>query len=130
MSAFDANNELVEVFEVGARTDTTSTIDYENFIWKGLTILMLVSEVSGTGGLQPRMEVKDPDGGYTFLNVPPPAITTIGNYLYTLYPGAGTGGGANLVQAISLPLPKFFRVTITHLDNSSYTYAMCILLQV
>ena len=53
------------------------------------------------------------------------AITAIGIYAYTLYPGA-VGGVAG--SFIGLPLPRSFRVEIDHLDADSITYSVTALL--
>lgn len=105
-----------------ARTATANSADITNVNCRGLSVWLNVLLASGTGGLTVRVQAKDPTSGqYYPINTAPAAIITTGIFLHAVYPGAA--GGA-LTQTTGQPVPRTFRVQVTHGDASSYTYSV------
>jgi hypothetical protein len=118
------NNNDVTALSSAARTATTSSADQTNYNARGLAVFLNVTAASGSGGLQVRVQGKDPvSGNYFNLNAAPTAITATGQYAYALYPGAATAAG-DVQQTTQQVLPRTFRITVTHGDGSSYTYSV------
>jgi len=119
MHRTDVHAELT-LLPSAVRGATTSSEEVTTNTARGVLIFLDVTAASGTGGLQVRLQGKDPASGKWFnLNPPPAARTAIGQDVYVLYPGA-SGAGA---QSISAPLPRTWRLQVVHGDGSNYTYS-------
>lgn len=108
-----------------ARTTTSYSNDITNATARGIIIYLNITAASGTGGLQVRVYGKDPASAQYFaLNGAPTAKTTTGSFPYVFYPGAASGATLAADQIVSGPLPRTFRIGVTHGDASSYTYSV------
>jgi hypothetical protein len=107
-----------------ARTGTTTTADQQNVDWRGAIAWLNVTAASGTGGLVLRWAGKDPiSGTYTLLNSAPTAVIATGMVFYVIYPTSYAN--SNATQAVAYPpLPRTWRIQVTHGDGSSYTYSV------
>lgn len=107
----------------GTRTVATSSADIINYNARGVLLFVNVTAVSGTGGITPALQAKDPiTGNYGTLISMSSAITSTGLRVYMIYPGASTTGA--LAQAVQQVLPRTWRVFISVVDASSYTYSV------
>lgn len=116
------NNQDGTALASAARTTTTNSSSITNYNASALAIFLNVTVASGTGGLTVRVQGIDPvSGSVIALNAAPTAVTAIGTTLYVIGLGASGGGAA---QATSAPVPRTWRVAVTHGDASSYTYSV------
>jgi len=107
-----------------ARTATVACADQVNYDAKGVLLFLDVTAASGTGGLQVRIQGRDPViGSWRNLNAAPAAVVAVGGTIYAFYPGASTGAG-DVVQATQMALPRQWRAQVTHGDATGYTYSL------
>ena len=66
---------------------------------------------------------KDPGSGAYETLLTATAITGISRNSYLLYPAAGAAA-SDITQVVEFPLPKTWRVTMTHADTDSITYSV------
>jgi hypothetical protein len=106
-----------------ARTAQASTADFINPGSRGIYVWLNVTAASGTGGLQVKVQAKDPaSGAYSSLHASPTAIIATGQNIYVLYPsGTVITGTSTSYNAV---LPRTWRVTVLVGDASSYTYSV------
>lgn len=122
-----ASSDIV-LLSSAARTATTTTSPQQNLKARGVLLVLNVTIASGAGGLTLRIQYKDPvSGNWGNLNSAPTTITAAAQLLYVLYPGV-TATNGNAQQVVSFPLPRDWRVSITHGDGSSYTYSLAAVL--
>lgn len=111
-----------------AGTAARVSADQTNYNAKGVILILDITVASGTGGLIPRIQIKDPvSGNYVNLNVAPTAVTATGSYAFELSPGASTAGGAGAFlvnQRTAGSLPRLWRVSVSVGDATSYTYSV------
>jgi hypothetical protein len=118
-----ANNQDLTLLASAARTATTNTADQTNVNGRGLAIYLAITAASGTGGLTPVIQGKDPvSGNYFTLATMGSAVTTTGNKSYMFYPGAASAG--SLQNGVQQVLPRTWRVQVTAGDGTSYTYSL------
>jgi hypothetical protein len=107
-----------------SRISSTNTPTQINYNARGVHVIINVSSVGATGGLTPSIQGVDPISGnfYNVLIAPSP-ITSIGTYVYEVYPGIGAGSN-DVKSRVSSALPRSWRVSITHIDSTIYTYSV------
>lgn len=104
------------------RTVTTATADILNVNNKGVMVFLNVTAASGTGGLQVRIQCKDPiSGTYTGMNAAPAAVIATGHTVYLFGPLNTSGSNITVYNGI---LPRTWRISVTHGDSSNYTYSV------
>jgi hypothetical protein len=107
-----------------ARTATTTSPVQTNHNAKGVMVFLRVSIASGTGGLQLKIQGRDPVTNVGLdLNILPTSITAAGWYIFEIYPGVN-GTSTYVTQVTSGILPRSWQVLVTHIDGSSYTYSV------
>jgi hypothetical protein len=117
------NNTEGTLLASAARTASLTSATQTNYNAKGVMVFLKVTGASGTGGLRPNFVGIVPSGIGEYLNANITPITAVGMYVFVLYPGASTAGVSTYIhQVTDLPLPRTWRLDITHSDASSYTY--------
>jgi hypothetical protein len=107
-----------------ARTATTVTPALRNRWHKGISLVLVVTAASGTGGLTLKIQQVDRATGNTVdLLVDGSAITATGTYGFQMALSEATAGNG-IRAASSRQLPTDWQVTVTHGDASSYTYQL------
>lgn len=115
------NNVEGTALASAARTAQTASADLVNYNGRGIAAFLNVTAASGTGGLQLRIQYKDPaSGSYGSLNSLPTAVIATGIGMYAVLAGI-TGGSP---QSSSTVLPRTWRVLVQVGDASSYTYSV------
>jgi hypothetical protein len=105
-----------------ARSATNNSADLTNYNAKGVVIYFNVSVVPGTDTVTLSVEGKDPvTGNYGVLFTATAIATTIQPARYVLYPGAS---GAGPTGVLAIPIPRTWRIKITHSAGTSFTYAV------
>jgi hypothetical protein len=114
----------VTLLASAARTATTATADQTNTNWRGVILFLNITVASGTGGLQPTIQMKDSiSGNYRNLVTAPTAIIATGQYVFHYYPGVNSTN-LSQQQVGALQLPRVWRINMTAGDSSSYTYSL------
>jgi hypothetical protein len=118
------NNTQGTLLASAARTSTTVSPTQTNYNARGVQVVLRVTSVSGTGGLQVSIQGQDSaSSAWYMLNALPSAVTSTGTYVYELYPGIGSASG-QITQRTSGTLPRTWNAVVTHGDSSSYTYSL------
>ena len=119
------NQQAVTILGGDARTVTTTSGNFVNYTGRGVVITLNVTIASGTGGLQLLIEtIGGTSGTFGQINATPPAILATGLYWYAIYPGASGSGGARVQQLTNFVLANTYRVTVQHVNATSYTYSV------
>jgi len=113
------NNTSGTLLASAARTATASSADQVNYDARGVHIYINVTAVTDTPCVVFTAEDKDPVSGAYATLLTSAAITGTGLTRLTVYPGATPV--ANV--AVSLPLPRTWRLTATHGDADSITFS-------
>ena len=69
------------------------------------------------------VEIQDPVSGTWLILLQGAALATTGLRTYLVYPGVGVAS-AGVTGVESRPLPRMWRVTVTHATADSYTYSV------
>ncbi len=113
------------ILSSAARTATTNSPDIVNYDHKGIMLLLNVTANPG-GVVTLLLSVEAKIGGvYRALTAfTVTAAATNANYAYTLLPGAAETAAIANHEVQALPIPRVFRVTVTHSAAGSWTYAV------
>ncbi|MAH46760.1 hypothetical protein CMI37_13105 [Candidatus Pacearchaeota archaeon] len=117
------NNEEVTLLASAARSATTTSDDQTNYNAVGVVLMVDVTLDPAAASVTPRIQAIHPvSGDYFNLWVAGAAITATGNFLYVLYPGNTDGG--QLTDKDTVPIPRQWRLQMTHADADSITYSV------
>lgn len=103
-----------------ARTETASSPDQTNYNARGVIVTLDVTAVTDTPELTLKVEAKM-GSNYEALLTASAAVADVGVHSYIVYPGVGAAAG-DVVQVAGFPLPRTWRVTVTHAASDSATY--------
>lgn len=104
-----------------ARTATTNSPDQSNYGARGVRVRINVTAVSATPSITVAIQEKDSiSGNYISILTSAAIVSTGQKTTLVLYPGAT--GVANAV--LGEPLPRTWRVAVTHADADSITYSV------
>lgn len=119
---FNGPVQNVELLPLAARTAITTSPTQSNTLYRGVALYLTITQSSGTGGLTPNIQYIDADSGNVVQAALGAAKTTVGTYLYLIYPCASMNviNGAALVS----PLPANWAIKVAVGDSSSYTYSL------
>lgn len=115
----------VTLFASAARTATaTGTTQYNNEA-KGIILTVLSTAVTATPVVTPKIQYS-PDNGTTWIDylVITTAIGTAANFSYLIYPVVDASADGAMTESFSLPLPRVWRLVLTHGDADSITYSV------
>jgi len=121
LDAVGGNTEIT-ILNSAVRSVTNVSADLTNRGAAGVIIYFNVSAVPGTDTVTLSVEGKDPvSGNYGVIFTAAAIATTVQPARYIIYPGAsGTGPTATL----ACPIPRTWRVKITHSAASNFTYSV------
>ena len=116
-------NQDVTVLASAARTATTSSADQTNYSARGILLHFDISAVPTVDTVTLTITAKSPiDGVYETL-LTGSAEVAVAKRAYLVYPGAGVA--ANGIDVVNgFPLPRIWRVTVTHSAAGSFTYSV------
>ena len=118
------NNEEVTLLASAARTATLASATFTNYNKIGMLLILNITAASGTGGLQVRIQARNPiTGNFNNLHPNPTALTSVTTAQYLLYPAVITPGGG-LTNNYSTVVSRRYRLYVAHGDGSSYTYSV------
>jgi hypothetical protein len=92
---------------------------------EGVLLSLVVTAVTATPALTLKTQYS-PDGGTTWIDhfVAAAAVATAVNSSYLIYPGIVAAADGAMTESVNLPLPRYWRVAVTHGDTDSATYAV------
>lgn len=106
------------------RTATTNSADFTNPGAKGVILTVDVTAETDTPEITLSVTYKVPTlGAYETLFTAALAIDAVGTHTYIVYPGPLTASD-DVVEVQDLPIPRTWRVTITHADADAMTYSV------
>lgn len=113
------NNITAELLASGARTATVSSTDQTNHNARGVMVTLDVTALADTPSVVLTIEAKMGDKYEVLLTSA--AVTATGVHTFIVYPGCGAA--ANDVTVVNAyPLPRTWKVKVTHGEGSSITY--------
>jgi len=115
-------NMDTDVLASAARTSTTNSTDKVNYNGRGVLVTLNVTALADTPSIVLSIEAKM-GAVYEALLTASAAVTATGIHSYLVYPGVGAASG-DVVQVAGFPLPRTWRVTVTHGDADSITYVV------
>lgn len=119
--------ENISLLASAARTTAVTSASQtvrRNYASRGVLVTLDVTAASGTGGLTLSVNFVDPVTAKTVaIATASAAVTATGTKTYIVYPGAVVSGGS-VTQAVQLPLPSHWNVSVAVGDASSYTYSV------
>ncbi|KJS23146.1 MAG: hypothetical protein VR72_02985 [Clostridiaceae bacterium BRH_c20a] len=117
-------NTTLKILESAARTATATSADLDNRFAKGVLITLDVTAAADTPSIVLSVEVKDEvSGKHETIFTASAAVTGVGTHSYLIYPGAAAAAD-DIAQVAGFPLPKTWRVKVTHADEDSITYSV------
>lgn len=117
------NNVELTLLSSAARTATTNSSDQINYNAKGAIIFFDITAVPLVDTVTLSVEGKDPVSGKYFTLLEGSALSTTGQRLYAIYPGvADTDTKFDAFE--EMPMPRTWRVTVTHSGIGSFTYSV------
>lgn len=120
-TTFDAwrRNLSGSLLASAARTTTQNVADQTNYNWRGIHVILDVTD-AGTGSITLKIEGKDSVSGKYYTLLEGVAVTSNSTNVYKVFPGAPATAN---VSANDL-LPETWRVTVTANNANSITYSV------
>ncbi len=120
----ERSNEEITVLASAARTATVSSADLTNYNARGVIITIDVTADPGTASVTPTVEIKDSVGALYDIILSATAVDAVGTFVYVIYPSTLTAAANGITQVLQNPLPRTWRVTMTHPNTQSLTYSV------
>lgn len=120
------NNVEGTALASAARTTSTQSADLTNYNGRGVRVWLDVTAITATPSITLAIEGKDPASGKYKTMLTGAAVTTVSTNEYVVYPGVTETANVDA----STPLPRTWRVNVTHGDADSITYSVgyCLIL--
>ena len=114
-----------ELVASAARTATVTTDTFYNHDAAGMILTVVSTAVTATPAVTPKIQYT-PDAGTTWIDycVVTAAIATAANFSYLIYPAIDPAADGAMTESFNLPLPRVWRLVLTHGDADSITYAV------
>lgn len=110
-----------------ARTATTTSPMFANHDASGALLIVAISAITATPAITPKVQVSaDGQGGWADYAVVTTALATAATSTYLLYPGILASSDGAVTESWNLPLPRYWRVVMTHGDADSATYTVTV----
>ncbi len=117
------NNTQVELIADGTYSATQASADQVNYNARGIAIVFDITAVPGTDTVTIRLQMKDAVSGKYITLAEDSAQAGMATRLLIVYPGIGSASGAINVAA-SFPLPRTWRVQVSHSAASNFDYSV------
>lgn len=116
-------NGVRQIFASAARTATTSSDVQSNPGHNAAYIVVDATAETGTAQVTPTIEAYDPVSAKYFTIATMGEISATGTYVYLVGSSQAATDGAGVTSCHDLPLPRFWRLKMTHADADSLTYS-------
>jgi hypothetical protein len=114
------HNALITVLPSEARTQSVSSEDFENLHYRGVKVVVDVSDLSNMPGITVAIEGHDPVSGKYYEILKSASITAAGTTILTVYPGIEAVSNVSASDV----LPRYWRVSVVHDNSDSITYSI------
>ena len=114
------HNALITVLPSEARTQSVSSEDFENLHYRGVKVVVDVSDLSNTPDITVSIEGHDPVSGKYYEILKSASITAVGTTIMTVYPGIEAVSNVSASDV----LPRYWRVSVVHDNSDSITYSI------
>lgn len=116
-------NTEITPFASAAYT-ATQTAAFTNAGARGVILTFDVTVDPASAIVVLTIEYQDPASSKWEILLTAPAISAVGTTSYLLYPGASETESSAITLSIGYPLPRSWRVNMTHTDGDSITYSV------
>lgn len=113
-------NQQVVVLASAARVASNNSDDQVNRFYRGVEVVADVTAVPGVDTVTFTVEGQDPVSKKWYTLLASAAISAQSTVSLTVYPGVTVAANA----AASRPLPRAWRVKVTHSAGTSFTYSV------
>jgi hypothetical protein len=113
---------IIQLLASAARTAAIQSEEVKNAgEYRGILLIIDATALAATPGVTPNIQAYDPVSAawYTVWTAAA-AISATGDYTYLLYPGAS---GGNMTEVDAIPIPIWWRLSMTVADADSLTYS-------
>jgi len=117
----DRGNTELTLLASAARTATASSPDQTNYNARGVIVTLRATASAATPSIVLTIEAKMGAVYETLLTAA--AVTEAGVHTHIVYPGVAAAAG-DVTTVAGYPLPRTWRVTVTHADTDSITYSV------
>lgn len=118
--AVELTNQEAAVLASAARTTTQTQGDQTNTVWRGIIVVLDVTNVAASPSITLEIDGKDPASGKYYAILTGAAVTTNSTNVYRVYPGLTASANATANDA----LPKTWRIKIIANNSNSATYSV------
>lgn len=120
-----AVNEAGVLLASAARKVATTGPEMENRHCRGVIVTLDATTVTAQASITLSLEFKDlASGKWEELFKASAAVTAQGTYSYMIHPNAGTTAAHDITEISPWPLPRYWRVKVTPLDDKAVTYSV------
>jgi hypothetical protein len=116
-------NAVKKIFASAARTATVSSDVISNPGHNSAYIVVDATVEAATASVVPTLQAYDPISGKYFTIATMAAIEAVGTYVYLVGTSQAATDGAGVTSVHDLPLPRYWRLTMTHADADALTYS-------
>lgn len=117
-------NQEFTLLASAARTASANSDDQTNAAARGVVLFINCTASADTPSVVANVQMKDPVSGAYKTIASATAFTGASTTVLVCYPGAADVLTATGVDAQDIPLPKTWRVAMTHADADSITYSV------
>jgi hypothetical protein len=125
----DRNNEEVTALASAVRAATTNSSDITAYNAKAILVILDISSVPGGDTVTVSLTGKDPVSGNYVTLAAGQAQSATGTTAIAIGTGVTTVSGASY-SANNVPVPRVFRVTVTHSAGTNFTYSVTVIIDV
>lgn len=118
------NNESFTVLASAVRAASNQSADFTNMNARGVSIILNITAVPGVQTITLNVEAKDTLAGVYQTLAFSSAISATGVHIVQVFPGAVETGALTNLYVQGVPLPRTWRVNMTHSGGGNFTYSV------
>lgn len=107
-----------------SRTATVTSATVTNHNARGVLLCLNISVAPGAQTLTPAVQWVEPTSAATPTLATFPTVSSVGTVAYLLYPGAAETVAVTNLETQALPLPRSWRLVVTHSAAGAWTYSV------
>jgi hypothetical protein len=117
---FSSNQDITLLTSAARTTTTSASPPTNNFNARGVWVVLNITVVPGADTVTLKIEARDTVSGLYVTLLTGAAQVGTGTTEYSLYPGVTETANVD----VSRPLPRNWRITVTHSAATSFTYSV------